>query len=68
MDKVTRAAQMRQMDQDAMKGAFAIAPEVLMENAGHAIARHGGHFVDGWSGKDVVILCGKEIMVVTVSL
>lgn len=59
MDKVTRAAQMRQMDQDAMKGAFAIAPEVLMENAGHAITRHGGHFVDGWSGKDVVILCGK---------
>ena len=39
MDKVTRAAQMRQMDQDAMKGAFAIAPEVLMENAGHEIGR-----------------------------
>lgn len=59
MDKVTSAAQMRQMDADAMKGAFSIAPVVLMENAGQAVFHHGGNFVGGWSGKDVVILCGK---------
>lgn len=59
MQKLNTAAQMRQMDQTAMRGKFAIAPAVLMENAGHAVATEGGRYVDGWDGKDVVILCGK---------
>lgn len=59
MQKVNTAAQMRHMDQTAMKGKFAIPPVVLMENAGHAVATAGGEFIDGWQGKDVVILCGK---------
>lgn len=59
MQKLNTAAQMRHMDQTAMHGKFAIAPAVLMENAGHAVAAEGGTFVDGWAGKDVVIFCGK---------
>ena len=38
MQKVTTAAQMRSMDRIAMHGIYAIAPAVLMENAGHAVA------------------------------
>lgn len=59
MQKVNTAAQMRHMDQTAMHGKYAIAPAVLMENAGHAVALEGGNFIDGWNGKNVVILCGK---------
>lgn len=59
MQKVNTAAQMRLMDKTAMHGTYAIAPAVLMENAGHAVAIEGSHFLDGWAGKDVVILCGK---------
>ena len=35
MQKLNTAAQMRLMDQTAMHGQYAIAPAVLMENAGH---------------------------------
>lgn len=59
MEKVNTAAQMRQMDKTAMHGRFAIAPAVLMENAGHAVAARAEAFVGGWAGKDVLILCGK---------
>lgn len=43
MQKVNTAAQMRHMDQTAMHGKYAIAPAVLMENAGHAVALEGGN-------------------------
>ncbi len=59
MQKINTAAQMRQMDREAMHGVYAVAPTVLMENAGHAAAEHAGAFVGGWQGKDVVLLCGK---------
>ena len=59
MQKVNTAAQMRQMDQTAMHGVYAIAPAVLMENAGHAVAERAGAWLDGWDGKDIVIFCGK---------
>lgn len=59
MQKLNTAAQMRHMDATAMHGRYAIPPAVLMENAGHAVARAGAEFVDGWNGKDAVILCGK---------
>lgn len=59
MQKLNTAAQMRQMDQMAMHGKYAIPPVVLMENAGHAVASEGAVFLDGWAGKDVVIICGK---------
>ena len=59
MQKLNTAAQMRLMDQTAMHGQYAIAPAVLMENAGHAVVTHAETAVHGWQGKDVVILCGK---------
>lgn len=59
MQKVTTAAQMRNMDQIAMHGIYAIAPAVLMENAGHAVAERAGAWLEGWDGKDVVLFCGK---------
>lgn len=59
MQKLNTAAQMRHMDQTAMHGIYAIAPAILMENAGHAVVEKGDAFVGGWGGKDVVILCGK---------
>lgn len=59
MQKVTTAAQMRNMDRIAMHGIYAIAPAVLMENAGHAVAERAGAWLDGWDGKDVVLFCGK---------
>ena len=59
MQKVTTAAQMRNMDRIAMHGIYAIAPAVLMENAGHAVAERAGAWLEGWDGKDVVLFCGK---------
>ena len=59
MQKVTTAAQMRSMDRIAMHGIYAIAPAVLMENAGHAVAELAGAWLEGWDGKDVVLFCGK---------
>lgn len=59
MQKLNTAAQMRRMDQTAMHGRYAIAPAVLMENAGHAVVTCAEKAVHGWQGKDVVILCGK---------
>ncbi len=59
MQKVTTAAQMRNMDRIAMHGVYAMAPAVLMENAGHAVAERAGAWLDGWDGKDVVLFCGK---------
>lgn len=59
MQKVTTAAQMRNMDRIAMHGIYAIAPAVLMENAGHAVAERAGAWLEGWNGKDVVLFCGK---------
>ncbi|WP_301859774.1 NAD(P)H-hydrate dehydratase [uncultured Megasphaera sp.] len=59
MQKLNTAAQMRQMDQTAMHGIYAIAPAVLMENAGHAVAERSSQYIGGWEGKDVIILCGK---------
>lgn len=59
MQKVTTAAQMRNMDRIAMHGIYAIAPAVLMENAGHAAAERAGAWLEGWDGKDVVLFCGK---------
>ncbi|MCF0152030.1 MAG: NAD(P)H-hydrate dehydratase [Megasphaera sp.] len=59
MQKITTAAQMRNMDRIAMHGIYAIAPAVLMENAGHAVAERAGAWLDGWDGKDVVLFCGK---------
>lgn len=59
MQKVTTAAQMRSMDRIAMHGIYAIAPAVLMENAGHAVAERAGAWLEGWDGKDVVLFCGK---------
>ena len=53
------AAQMRQTDTTAMYGKYSIAPAVLMENAGRAVAERGRAYVGGWDGKDVLILCGK---------
>ena len=51
MQKVTTAAQMRSMDRIAMHGIYAIAPAVLMENAGHAVAERAGAWLEGWDGK-----------------
>lgn len=59
MQKITTAAQMRNMDRIAMHGVYAMAPVVLMENAGHAVAERAGAWLDGWDGKDVVLFCGK---------
>jgi NAD(P)H-hydrate epimerase len=59
MQKLNTAAQMRQMDKTAMHGKYAIAPAVLMENAGHAVAACADTYLDGWAGKDVIIFCGK---------
>lgn len=59
MQKITTAAQMRNMDRIAMHGVYAMAPSVLMENAGHAVAERAGAWLDGWDGKDVVLFCGK---------
>lgn len=59
MQKITTAAQMRNMDRIAMHGVYAMAPAVLMENAGHAVAERAGTWLDGWDGKDVVLFCGK---------
>ena len=42
MQKITTAAQMRNMDRIAMHGVYAMAPAVLMENAGHAVAERAG--------------------------
>ena len=47
------------MDRIAMHGVYAMAPAVLMENAGHAVAERAGAWLDGWDGKDVVLFCGK---------
>lgn len=62
------AAQMRQTDNTAMYGKYSIAPAVLMENAGRAVAERGGAYVGGWDGKDVLILAAKEITAATVLL
>lgn len=59
MQKITTAAQMRNMDRIAMHGVYAMAPAVLMENAGHAVAERAGAWLDGWDGKDIVLFCGK---------
>ena len=59
MKKINTAAQMRQMDYEAMHGVYAIAPAVLMENAGRAVAERAEKWIEGWDGKDVVIFCGK---------
>ena len=59
MQKITTAAQMRNMDRIAMHGVYAMAPAVLKENAGHAVAERAGAWLDGWDGKDVVLFCGK---------
>lgn len=59
MKKINTAAQMRQMDHEAMHGIYAIAPAVLMENAGRAVAERAEKWIEGWDGKDVVIFCGK---------
>lgn len=53
------AAQMRQMDHTAMEGPYQIAPAVLMENAGRSVVEKGGAYLGGWTGKDVLIVCGK---------
>ena len=58
MKKINTAAQMRQMDYEAMHGIYAIAPAVLMENAGRAVAERAEKWIEGWDGKDVVIFCG----------
>ena len=59
MKKINTAAQMRQMDYEAMHGSYAIAPAVLMENAGRAVAERAEKWIEGWDGKDVVLFCGK---------
>lgn len=59
MQKLNTAAQMRQMDYTAMHGKYGIQPAVLMENAGHAVAARSEQYIQGWAGKDVVIVCGK---------
>lgn len=59
MKKINTAAQMRQMDYEAMHGSYAIAPAVLMENAGRAVADRAEKWIDGWDGRDVVLFCGK---------
>ena len=59
MKKINTAAQMRQMDYEAMHGIYAIAPAVLMVNAGRAVAERAEKWIEGWDGKDVVIFCGK---------
>lgn len=59
MKKVNTAEQMHLMDKTAMHGKYAIAPAILMENAGHAVAERAGAYLEGWDGKDVVLFCGK---------
>ncbi|WP_296827556.1 NAD(P)H-hydrate dehydratase [uncultured Megasphaera sp.] len=59
MKKINTAAQMRQMDYEAMHGNYAIAPAVLMENAGRAVAERAEKWIEGWDGRDVVLFCGK---------
>jgi NAD(P)H-hydrate epimerase len=59
MKKLCTASQMRLMDKTAMHGIYAIAPAVLMENAGHAVVEKAEPYVDGWADKDVIIFCGK---------
>lgn len=59
MQKLNTAEQMRTMDYTAMHGKYGILPAVLMENAGHAVAEHADTHIGGWSGKNVVIFCGK---------
>ncbi|WP_273061708.1 NAD(P)H-hydrate dehydratase [Colibacter massiliensis] len=59
MNVLKKAVQMKQIDRTAMDGKYKIAPAVLMENAGRAVADRGGLFVGGWSNKKVLILCGR---------
>ena len=59
MQKLNTAEQMKNMDRTAMHGKYGILPAVLMENAGHAAAERADAFIGGWSGKDVIIFCGK---------
>lgn len=59
MQRLCTATQMRAMDKEAMHGRFAIAPAVLMENAGHAVVDKARRHIGGWCGKDVLICCGK---------
>ena len=59
MEKLCTAAQMREMDRQAMHGLYAIAPPVLMENAGRAVVVQAAPYIGGWQGKRVAILCGK---------
>ena len=60
MKKINTAAQMRQMDYEAMHGSYAIAPAVLMENAGRAVAERAEKWIGSvGTGKDVVLFCGK---------
>lgn len=59
MQKLNTAEQMRRMDKTAMHGKYGILPAVLMENAGHAVAAQADTYIGGWSGKDVIIFCGK---------
>ena len=59
MKILRKAADMKAIDKASMSEPYGIAPAVLMENAGRAVGEKGGVYVGGWSGKDVMILCGK---------
>ena len=59
MKILRKAADMKAIDKASMSEPYGIAPAVLMEKAGRAVGEKGGVYVGGWSGKDVMILCGK---------
>ena len=59
MKTLYTAAQMRQMDREAMAAPYGLSPTVLMENAGAAVIAKGAAYVGGWNRKCVTILCGK---------
>lgn len=59
MKTLYTAAQMRQMDREAMAAPYGLSPTVLMENAGAAVIAKGAAYVGGWNRKRVTILCGK---------
>mgnify|MGYP000450062700 CR=1 FL=1 len=67
MKKINTAAQMRQMDYEAMHGIYAIAPAVLMENAGRAVAERAENGSKGGTARTSLSFAAQAITEVTAS-